>query len=416
MKKIKVPKGTKDIFPPEIDRWHFLEAKIRDFYARFNYQEVRTPIFEHSELFLRGIGDGTEVVSKEMYTFEDKGKRSLTLRPENTASVVRAAIENNFFDNLFPLRFYYIGPMFRYDKPQKGRYRQFHQFGVEIFADQSAEVDAELIFSALRFLNEIGIVQVKLLINSVGCMNCRPDYLSLLYESAKDHESELCSDCRNKLESNTLRIFDCKQDQCKRVSKVLPSITDHLCGECENHFKDLKTGLDNLGVSYIIDPGLVRGLDYYTKTAFEIVSQTLGAQDAILGGGRYNNLISELGGPDLPGVGFAAGMERILLHMKEQSDLNISRVFIASMHREFLAYAQKTAKEFWLKGYTAFVDYSAGKIGKQFKRAEKLGAGFIIIIGEDEVKNRTLTVKNMLTREQTIINYRDIGKWQKENL
>lgn len=414
MTDIKLPKGTKDLFPKEIEKWHFLEDKIKEFYSRFMYQEVRTPIFEHSELFSRGIGSETEVVSKEMYTFEDKAKRSLTLRPENTASLVRAAIEHNFIEEIYPLRFYYIGPMFRYDKPQKGRYRQFHQFGVEILADDSAQADAELIFSANKFLDEIGIKGLKLLINSVGCKKCRPAYLKALRKVAK--KAELCNDCKGKAEKNPLRIFDCKQQNCKKSTEKFPRMLDSLCEECTTHFDLVKETLDGFGIKYTIDTTLVRGLDYYTKTAFEIVSEELGAQDALLGGGRYDGLFKELGGPDIAAVGFAAGMERIILNLSDYHKPKIKKTIIIYQQPQFIKEAIKIAQKFWENGYGAFVEYSQKKMKKQFQRANKLGADFAVILGEDEVKNNHLTIKDMKSREQKTIQTRDLQKWQKEYL
>ena len=282
--KINAPKGTKDIFFPEVDKWQYVEQEIREFFSQFLYKEIRTPIFEHSELFQRGIGSETEVVQKEMYTFIDKGDRSVTLRPENTASVVRAAIEHNLFNTLFPLRFFYIGPMFRYEKPQKGRQRQFHQMGIEVFGDEGPGVDAEVIYGAFKFLERLNIKDIRLLINSVGCSDCRPGYIKKLEAEAERHHDSLCADCQRKIHTNPLRIFDCKNPKCIEVSERFPKITDHLCEECGTHFRGVRESLDLLEVEYTLNPRMVRGLDYYTKTAFEITSGQLGAQDSVLGG------------------------------------------------------------------------------------------------------------------------------------
>jgi len=414
MSSFRIPKGTRDLFPPEIDRWLFLEQKIREYYSRFLYQEVRTPIFEHSELFMRGIGDETEVVSKEMYRFRDKAGRDLTLRPENTASLVRAAVENNFMEHLYPPRFYYIGPMFRYDKPQKGRFRQFHQFGVEILGDPTPQADAELIYTSVEFLREIGIDGLTLLVNSVGCRECRPGYLRELRAAAG--QADLCDECRGRVAGNCLRIFDCKEEKCRRTVRDLPKILDFLCEDCRRHFDQMKDTLDQYQVPFRIDPTLVRGLDYYTKTAFEIISGQLGAQDALLGGGRYDDLFRELGGPDLPAVGFAAGMERIILHLADFSPPKRKKTMVIYQQPECLNHAIRVARRFWEAGHAALVEYAAQKFKKQFQRANRIEADFAVIIGPEEIRTGELSIKNLKTREQESIKEKDLTKWQKQNL
>lgn len=416
MSRISAPKGTRDIFLPDILSWHFLEDGIRDYYERFLYSEIRTPIFEHSDLFQRGIGGDTEVVQKEMYTFVDKANRSLTLRPENTASVVRACLENNLFNTVSPLRFYYIGPMFRYDKPQKGRFRQFHQFGIEVFDDDSPEVDAEVIYSAVRFLEYIGIKDTNLLLNSVGCLQCRPGYLRELAIAAAGNRESLCSDCQRKINSNPLRIFDCKNENCQQLAADLPKITDFLCGECYSHFSAVKLALAEIGITYVLDPLLVRGLDYYTKTAFEITSSQLGAQDSLLGGGRYNDLVKELGGPDMPGIGFAAGMERIILHLGEQLKAQKKVLVVVYQSADVKSHAIRLSFRLREAGYNAYLDYRSRNLKKQFKMADRLGADYTFIIGENELQSGKITLKDMSAQTQIQIVEKDLIEWLKVNV
>jgi histidyl-tRNA synthetase len=413
MDKINAPKGTKDIFAPDVEKWQFLEDKVREIFNRFYFSEIRTPVFEHTELFSRGIGSETEVVSKEMYTFKDRKARSLTLRPENTASVVRAAIENRLLDLHFPLRYYYIGPMFRYERPQKGRQRQFHQFGIEVFNDATAEVDAEVILVAYKLLTELSITNIRVEINSVGCKKCRPDYLKLLSKEAGESKENLCPDCNRKSETNPLRIFDCKNKTCIEVADKFPKITEHLCDECKTHFNKLKETLDIFEVPYFVNNKLVRGLDYYTKTAFEITSDALGSQNAILGGGRYNNLIGELGGKDIGGIGFAAGMERVILHLNKIEKSKELKVIIMYHSEQEKKAALSIARECWKNGLKTFIDYNAQNIKKQFKKGDKIEADYAFIIGNEEVFEGIISIKNMKTREQEKIKNKDLEKWIK---
>lgn len=415
MSKLIAPKGTRDIYAPDMEKWHFLETHIRTYFERYFYREIRTPIFEHSDLFQRGIGSETEVVQKEMYTFTDKGGRSLTLRPENTASVVRAMIENNLMDAVFPLRFYYIGPMFRYDKPQKGRFRQFHQFGIEVFGDSSPQVDGEVIYSAMGFLSEIGITGTDLHINSVGCRACRPAYLKQLSEDAAKIAPSLCQDCQRKVETNPLRIFDCKNEQCIQAADSLAKITDHLCPECNTHFQGVQETLHLLDCPFSINPKLVRGLDYYTKTAFEITSQKLGAQDAILGGGRYDDLFQELGGPDFPGIGFAAGMERIILHLDQLPTDKALSLYIAYQNQDYMGHALALAQTLWKNGYQTYLDYRFRNLKKQLKRSVKLQSTHTIILGEDEISSHTISIKDMEKQTQVTIKKEELLSWLKKN-
>ncbi len=415
MSDLQAVKGTKDIVHPEVALWQHLESAIRDYYRRFLYREIRTPLFEYSELFQRGIGETSEVVQKEMYTFLDKGGRSLTLRPENTASVVRAAIEHNLFEEIFPLKFFYIGAMFRYDKPQKGRYRQFHQFGVEVFADPTPQVDAEVIFAAVDFLARLGIADIRLHLNSVGCSDCRPGYLQVLRAAATAAGEALCPDCRRKAETNPLRIFDCKNEGCIGVAASFPVVTDHLCAPCRDHFAEVQATLIQMGVLFTPDPRLVRGLDYYTRTAFEVTSGQLGAQNALLGGGRYNNLVRDLGGPDVPGIGFAAGMERLVLHL-QPPEAGDAILFVAFQSEAQLSTAIDLARGMWDAGYAALLDYGGRNLKKQFRKADRVGARFTLVVGEEEVLTNQVTVKDMRTQQQQRVAVRELLPWIREHL
>ena len=313
----KAPKGTQDILPQDIYKWHFIERIMRKTAEKFNFREIRVPTFEHTELFLRGVGQTTDIVNKEMYTFMDKGERSITLKPEGTAGVARAFLENNLDQGALPVKMYYLNsPTFRYDRPQAGRYREHHQFGIELFGAKSAYADAEVISLAMSLLKKLGITSLRLHINSIGCGVCRPKYNQALKEYLKSNMEGLCKTCRDRYDTNPLRILDCKEKGCKEIVKNAPKTVDYLCEECDAHFTELKSILDNLGIEYKQDPLIVRGLDYYTKTVFEFIADSIGAQDTVCGGGRYDNLIEELGGNPLPAVGFGMGMERLLLTME----------------------------------------------------------------------------------------------------
>ena len=307
------PRGTKDILPSVSGQWQYIEGKIREICNLFSYKEIRTPIFEHTELFLRGIGDTTDIVEKEMYTFTDRGERSLTLRPENTAAVVRAYLENKLYADNQLAKLFYIGPMFRYDRPQAGRYRQFHQFGIEAIGLSNPAVDAEIITLAVQFLQKLGLTELNLQLNSVGCPKCRPVYREKLQEFLQDKVEDLCNDCKSRYDRNPMRILDCKNEKCTALSQGAPEMIECLCDDCGTHFNKLKELLTATNISYNLNPRLVRGLDYYTKTAFEIQYEPLGAQSAVCGGGRYDGLIGECGGNDTPAIGFAIGIERVLL-------------------------------------------------------------------------------------------------------
>ena len=393
------PRGTKDILPSQAGAWQWLEEKIREVCALYGYEEIRTPTFEHTELFKRGIGEGTDVVEKEMYTFTDRGERSITLRPENTASVVRAYLQNKLFANAGLVKLFYVGSMFRYDRPQAGRLREFHQFGVEALGEKNPAVDAEIILLAWEFLRSLGLTELKLKINTVGCPACRPIYRQKLTEYFTENADELCGDCRRRLEKNPMRILDCKVDALKDFMDDAPKIETCLCDECREHFNALKKFLTAAGVEYEINPRLVRGLDYYTKTAFEIQYAPLGAQSAVAGGGRYDGLIKEIGGDDTPAVGFAAGLERILLALELQcllpaQDKKIS-AFVVAGGAAVEAYAFELLTDLRREKISAAMDFGRKSMKAQMKAAAKSGAKFALIVGEDEVASSSVTVKNL---------------------
>ena len=354
------PRGTRDILPSDSSKWRKIEAIARDICQRFGYEEIRTPMFEHTELFLRGIGDTTDIVSKEMYTMTDRGGRSITLRPENTASVVRAYLENKLYAEQGTSRLYYIGPMFRYDRPQAGRFRQFHQFGVEAIGAKGPLVDAEIIALAVQYLHTLGLSELRLLVNSVGCPTCRPVYREKLQAFLQPQFAQLCEDCQSRFERNPMRILDCKNETCRTLVKDAPRMLDVLCDECGEHFDGLKTLLTAGGMTFVVDTSLVRGLDYYTKTAFEIQYTPLGAQSAVCGGGRYDGLIAECGGSQTPGIGFAIGMERVLLAMEQQGLLADEKaaptVYVACQGEQAQTAAFQLAVELRCRGLAVEMD------------------------------------------------------------
>jgi len=398
------PRGTKDILPNQAAAWLWLENKIRELCKLYGYEEIRTPTFEHTELFQRGIGEGTDVVDKEMYTFKDRGDRSITLRPENTASVVRAYLQNKLYANAGLTKLFYIGSMFRYDRPQAGRFREFHQFGVEALGEKNPAVDAEIILLAWDFLKSLGLNDLKLKINTVGCPACRPIYRRKLTEYFSENVDELCGDCKRRLEKNPLRILDCKIDGLKDFMEDAPKIETCLCDECREHFADVKKFLTAAGVDFVIDNRLVRGLDYYTKTAFEIQYAPLGAQSAVAGGGRYDGLIKEIGGDDTPAVGFAAGLERILLALELQKILPEQNkkiaAFVVANGAAAEIYAFKLLTDLRRQNISAAMDFAKKSMKAQMKAAAKSGAKFALIIGEEEVASETVTIKNLETSAQ----------------
>jgi len=398
------PRGTKDILPENVAGWNYVEQKIRDICARFGYEEIRTPMFEHTELFHRGIGEGTDVVDKEMYTFTDRGGRSITLRPENTASAVRAYLQNKLYGDSSLTKLFYIGSMFRYDRPQAGRMREFHQFGVEALGEANPAVDAEIILLAMEFLKSLGLKDLKLSLNSVGCPSCRPAYRQALQEYFRPHLDELCGDCKDRFERSPLRILDCKADADKEFMAGAPKITDCLCDECREHFEQVQSLLTEAGVEFELDPRLVRGLDYYTKTAFEIKYAPLGAQSAVAGGGRYDGLIEEMGGNPTPAVGFATGLERVLLALEKQGLLPDARkqtdAFVVALGEAAQKPAFRLLQQLRGAGLTALMDYAGRSMKAQMKQAGKAGARFALILGEDEIKENAVMLKDMEKSQQ----------------
>ncbi|MFW6139962.1 MAG: histidine--tRNA ligase [Acidobacteriota bacterium] len=398
-KELSSIKGTKDILPGEIKKWQKTEETAKKIFELYGYKEIRTPVFEATELFEKGTGETSDIVIKEMYTFKDKGGRSLTLRPEYTPSVVRAIIENRLYLSPEPMRVYFIGPMFRYDKPQKGRYRQFHQADVEVFGEKDPEVDAEIVEMAYTLLKKLGVEDIEILVNSVGCRKCRPVYHKELKAEAKKQRARLCEDCQRKIETNPLRIFDCKNDTCRNAALEFPKITEFLCDECREHFDRFCWLLDFYGLKYSIDPKLVRGLDYYTKTTFEMISSKLGAQDAVLGGGRYDEMMKDFGGPDICGIGFAMGMERLLSVMPDVKEPE-KFLYIVHMGEKAKKEAMKLAKFFRENQVECLLEYKDRKLKKQMSRADKLNATWSLVVGEEEIKKERYQLKDMKTGEQ----------------
>lgn len=402
------PRGTSDILPEESCRWQALEALLRSLSAQYGFGEIRTPVFEETELFARGVGEATDIVQKEMYTFTDHGGRSLTLRPENTASACRAYLEEKLYGRVQPVKLYYIGPMFRYEKPQAGRFRQFHQFGIEIFGSASPAADAEAVSFAWDLYHRLGIRGLKLKLNSVGCPECRPAYREALRDFFRPHLATLCPSCQDRFTRNPLRILDCKSEICQGVGADAPKIHDHLCPECAAHFEQVKALLTAADIPYEVDPRLVRGLDYYTKTAFEIVVEGIGAQSSLCGGGRYDDLLAEFGGEPCPGVGFALGMERIFAALKAQGDElecedNLD-VYIVSAGGDPAARAAfRLATQLRLAELKVEMDYGDKSFKAQIKAANRLGAAYAVIIGEEEVAAQTAAVKDMESGEQATL-------------
>ncbi len=400
-KIINVIKGTKDILPQDISSWHKLEQTALDVFGKYGYKEIRTPIFEATELFARGVGDTTDIVNKEMYTFE-KSDRSLTLRPENTAGVVRSFIENGMTRLSAPVKLWYHGPMFRYERPQAGRQRQFHQVGVEMFGVKQPAADAEVIMLAVDYLKALGLNDLLVEINSLGCPECREAYKKRIKEVLKPEFENLCDDCQNRYEKNPLRLLDCKVESCREIfekpeiKKVIES--DFICEECAEHYSELKSYLDKMGIKYAENKLLVRGLDYYNRTVFEIKSNNLGSQNAVCGGGRYDSLVKNLGGEDTPAVGWAMGMERLNSLLPPILPEKIDAYVVSN----YLPEAFLLAKKLRSAGKTVEIDLANKKFMKQLEKASKI-AKFALILGEDEIKNHTVSVKNLETSEQNTV-------------
>ncbi len=409
---INIPKGTKDVLPSQSYKWQFVEDVARETAKTFNYKEVRTPVFEHTELFQRGVGETTDVVNKEMYTFEDKGGRSITLKPEGTAGVARLFIENGLASSPLPVKTFYITPAFRYERPQAGRLREFHQFGLEVFGSPSPETDVEVIFAASSFLDKLGLKDIELQINSIGCPICRNEYNKALKKYFEPHLESMCQTCKTRYEKNPLRMLDCKEENCKAINANAPKILDYLCEDCKSHFEEVKALLNVLGLKYTVNPRIVRGLDYYTKTVFEFLTGKIGAQSAVCAGGRYDNLLSQLGGNSLPAIGFAAGIERLLLLMEttgapfpaEQKP----RIYIAGMNEKTRSLAFETAAYLRTNGVSAEVDHMQRSIKAQFKYADKIGAEFVAVIGEEEFNAGVVNVKKMADGSTSAVKIKEL--------
>ena len=416
---IKAPRGTHDILPSETYRWHAVEEQIRKICKDYSYKEIRTPMFESTELFERGVGDTTDVVQKEMYTFLDKGGRSITLKPEGTAGIVRSFIENSIYANPQPTKLYYLYPCFRYEKPQAGRLREFHQFGVEVFGSPTASMDAEVISLAMSLLSRLGVTGIELNINSIGCPKCRREYNEKLKDYFRPYLGDLCETCRERFEKNPLRILDCKSPECKEIYKNAPVLLDHICDECSEHFESLKKYLEIMEIPYNIDATIVRGLDYYTKTVFEIISKNKGSEGTICGGGRYDGLVAEVGGPELPGVGFGMGLERLLLVLesieKLPEDTEKPEIFIANIGADADLFVQKLIFDLRKEGISAERDYLARSVKAQMKYANKLDAKFSAVIGDDDISAGKANIKNMATGESAEVAFAEIADFLKNN-
>ena len=413
---INIVKGTKDILPNESYKWQYVEDRFRKKAANYGFKEIRTPLIEHTELFKRGIGDTTDVVTKEMYSFE-MYHRSLTLKPEGTASAVRSFIENKLYADTLPAKYYYITPCYRYENTQAGRQREFHQFGLEIFGSQKMSADAEVIGFAYDFLSDMGIKDLTLKINSIGCPKCRGEYRKALQDFFRPNYDKLCDTCKERFEKNPMRLLDCKNLECKKLAEGAPSILDYLCEDCRNDFEDLKKDLDAMDIRYTVDPGIVRGLDYYTKTAFEFVTNSLGAQGTVCGGGRYDGLVSELGGPETPAVGFGLGIERLLLLM-EAEGIEIERpsecdLFIAAMGQNAKYKAFSIAKELRNQGFNVIIDLCERSLKAQLKYADRLGASYCAVIGDNELEKGIAQLRDMKNSYQEEVKLEDIIKYLK---
>ncbi|WP_139904402.1 histidine--tRNA ligase [Clostridium thermarum] len=392
---IQAQKGTKDVLPQEAYKWHYVEGKLRKIAEEYGCREIRTPAFEATELFTRGVGETTDVVQKEMYTFEDKGGRSITLKPEGTAPAVRAFIESSLYSEAQPTKLYYFTPVFRYENVQKGRFREHHQFGVEVFGAPAASLDAETISLAMRAISEVGIDNLKLHINSIGCPKCRKAYNDALKGFLKDNLNNLCKTCNSRYEKNPMRILDCKEEKCKVITKTAPVILDYICDDCKEHMDKLKGYLEAMGISYEVDPYIVRGLDYYSKTVFEIINNDI----TVCGGGRYDYLIEQIGGPSMPAVGFGMGLERLIMTI-EGAGLEIPKpdhiqLYIGSMGEKASLEAMKLTYELRKKGIKCDCDHMGRSVKAQMKYANKLGAKYSLVLGEDELDKRVARLKKM---------------------
>ena len=404
--KYKTLKGLQDILPPEISIWQHIEAKARDIFSAYGYQEIRLPILESTDIFVRSIGETSDIVEKEMYTFQDKGGRSVTLRPEGTASFVRAYVEHHLYNNPAPQKYYYMGPMFRYERPQAYRYRQFYQIGAEAMGVEDPKLDAEIISMLTKILSGIGLVGLNFEITSIGCKKCRPAYRDALKNFLREKLSSFCSDCQRRFDVNPLRILDCKVPDCINSRQGSPPVIEHLCDDCKQHFDSLKNYLSMLNVPHTINPNLVRGLDYYNKTAFEVTSESLGAQKAVAAGGRYDGLVDEFGGPPTPGIGFAIGMERIIPLIKDRVNKTEGPdLFICTLGEKTTEEAFLLVEQLRSQGIMVEMNYELHSLKSQMRKADRIGARNVIFIGEDEIKKGVIVIKDMLSKKETEIGF-----------
>ncbi len=412
---INIPKGTKDMLPEEAYKWHFVENTAREVAQLYGFKEIRTPIFEHTELFLRGVGETTDIVTKEMYTFEDKGNRSITLKPEGTAGVVRSYIENALDQVVLPMKAYYISPIFRYERPQNGRLREHHQFGVEMFGADAPEADGEIISLANTLLRRLGLTSLKLYINSIGCPECRKKYNEALMNYIGSNLDKMCNQCKERFNKNPLRILDCKEEGCKAITANAPKVTDYLCEDCAAHFEGVKKNLELRGIEYEVNPQIVRGLDYYTRTVFEFVSTDIGAQGTVCGGGRYNGLVAQLGGKDTPAVGFGCGLERLLLVLENTNGLNAEKetpyLYIATMGEKAKEKAIDLVEKLRANGVSAETDLMNKSVKAQMKYANKIGVKYVIVIGDAELESNKVEFKDMTDGSTKEVYLTEIEQW-----
>ena len=397
----KAPKGTEDLLPQDSYKWQYLEKNFKEICDNFGYKEIRVPTFEHTELFERGVGDTTDVVEKQMYTFNDKGGRSVTLRPEGTASVARSYLQNNLYAGVLPLKMWYNVPCFRYENKQKGRLREFHQFGIEAFGSKGPAIDAEVVTLAYTFLTKVGLTDLSVNINSIGCPHCRKKYSEALREFLRPKYDELCETCKGRFERNPLRILDCKSEICQELGKDAPRLLDYICDDCREHFESFKKALSNMGIDYKVDSGIVRGLDYYTKTVFEIISGPF----TVCGGGRYDGLVEEFGGDPTPAIGFGLGIERLLIRLAETGveipcDQNPD-IYIAPLGEAAGDVAQVIAYKLRMAGIKAETDLIGRGLKPQMKYSDKIGAKYTLVLGDSEIETGNVRLKNMETGEQT---------------
>ena len=406
---INLPKGTKDILPKDSYKWQYVEKIARETAKDFAVSEIRTPTFEHTEVFLRGVGETTDIVNKEMYTFLDKGDRSITLKPEGTAGVARAFVENGLYAQALPAKFFYITPCFRYERPQAGRLREFHQFGVEVLGSFSPSSDAETIILAKTFLERLGVKNIALYLNSIGCAECRKKYGEALKQYLSDNFDNLCGLCKERFSKNPMRVLDCKNPECNELTKNAPNILDYICDDCRSHFEEVKNLLKTAGVEYKINPNIVRGLDYYTKTVFEFVSEDIGVKSTVCGGGRYDKLVTEFGGPDVPGIGFAVGLERLIMMLENQGveipNQNRIKLYIAPMGEEESKKAFELAILLRSNGISCEIDHMKRGIKAQFKYADKVGAELVGVIGSLELEKGVIKIKNMLDGSECEVSF-----------